>query len=94
MDYTYDQLNRMTAILDETAGTLAGYEYDDLSRLVKLTYGNGAETDYTYTALDLVQSITYKNWSGGDVALNYSHDLSGLTTEYAPATNASIRSWT
>ena len=77
-------MNRLTAILDETTGALAGYEYDDLSRLVKLTYGNGAENDYTYTALDLVQSITYKNWSGGDLALNYSHDLSDLVSQYAP----------
>ena len=42
VDYAYDELNRLMGVTENGMTSLAGYDYDPLSRRALLTLGNGA----------------------------------------------------
>ena len=46
--YTYDKLNRMTAVKNSSGTALASYTYDERSRRTALSYANGAGAQYNY----------------------------------------------
>lgn len=53
--YEYDQLNRLTAIKDQSSQAIASYTYDALSRRTKGALANGTETAYTYDYANRIQ---------------------------------------
>jgi RHS repeat-associated protein len=60
--YTYDQLNRVTAVGENGAttgaGVLGAYVYDAIGRRASLTFGDGTSTAYAYDAGDRLTSLT------------------------------------
>ncbi len=60
--YSYDLLNRVTAIRENGAGSgigvLASYRYDERGRRAELTRGNGTVTGYAYDAVSRLASLT------------------------------------
>lgn len=58
VDCVYDQLNRLTDIKLNGAGTAAAhFDYDPMSRRKKITYQNGCTTDYGYELDDDLSSL-------------------------------------
>lgn len=53
--YEYNQLNRLTAIKDQSSQAIASYTYDALSRRTKGALANGTEAAYTYDYANRIQ---------------------------------------
>jgi len=71
---TYDQLNRLTQIKLNGAGSAAlTFGYDVLGRRTSLGYGNGTSTAYTYSLDDMLTALT-QTFSGSSVAYSYGYD--------------------
>ena len=72
LTFSYDALSRLTSetqsILGGTGQTVS-YEYDDASRLTKITAPSGKDTTYTYDALGRNTTIT----SSGNTIATYSY---------------------
>lgn len=67
----YDQLNRLTDVKLNGAGTAAlHYNYDQLSRRSSLSYGNGATSTYTFQLNDDLTAIAAA-FVGSSVTLSY-----------------------
>ena len=56
--YSYDQLNRLTAVKTATGATIATFTYDALSRRTSLGLANGLTTSYSYDAASRLLAIT------------------------------------
>lgn len=77
LTYTYDELNRLTAIKDAAAATIAGFIYDALSRRSQLSLGNGAITTYQYDALGRLTGL--QSVAAGNRAYTYDQVGNRLT---------------
>ncbi len=95
----YDQLNRLTDIKLNGAGSAAVHiAYDQLSRRSVLTYGNGASSTYTFQLNDDVTGLA-EAFTGSSVTLTYGFNkvhqetsLSGTDGSYLwhPATASNV----
>ncbi|MBK8710648.1 MAG: hypothetical protein IPL97_02005 [Niastella sp.] len=56
MNYTYDNINRITGISDIT-GTIATIAYDKNNNVTAVTNGTGALTTATYDSLDRITKL-------------------------------------
>ncbi len=70
VDYSFDDLNRLTQVASNFAG--ATYTYDDNSNLIKTEFGNDSYTDYTWDDLNRLASLYNKKSSGETISgFNY-----------------------
>jgi RHS repeat-associated protein len=77
VDRVYDQLNRLTDIKLNGAGTSAAqFQYDALSRRRKVVFENGTSTDYGMEINNEVGSII-QSFVGSNVSLTYDFDAVG-----------------
>ncbi len=77
VDRVYDELNRLTDIKLNGAGTSAvQFQYDALSRRRKTIFENGTSTDYGLEINDEVGSIIH-SFVGSNVSLTYDFDAVG-----------------
>ncbi len=82
--YSNGDLTSITPPAPQHSETLG---YDTLSRISMVTDGNGNQTSYTYNKLDRIQTISYKNASGGDTSsITYSYDDDGNVLSVADST--------
>ena len=58
INYTYDQINRLTAIKNSTNATVGNFTYDALSRRTKEMLNNGMEAVYVYDDVSNLKNIT------------------------------------
>ena len=81
MTYVYDQMNRLTQILDDAvpANVLAAYQYDAHSRRTLLTLNNGVTSAYTYTKDNEVLNLVH-TWTGGEATYIHGFDGNGRRT--------------
>lgn len=89
LTYNYDELNRLTTILEGGVTTLAEYEYDALSRCLALTLGNGTSSSYTYEIDNDLTSIQHQS-AGDSVNLSYTYDDVHGRTSFAADDNRFI----
>jgi YD repeat-containing protein len=90
INYTYDNLNRKTSMVDSTGTTF--YGYDDLDRVTSVTYsvsGNVTDTNnlavgYQYDSANHETQMTYP---GGEV-VNYTYDNAGRLKTVADVLNS------
>jgi YD repeat-containing protein len=57
--YSYDTLNRLTALANSWAGSF-GFSYDALSRRTQMTRPNSVTTNYTYDKLSHLLSVLHQ----------------------------------
>ena len=68
----YDELNRLTGIkLNGSSIATAEMDYDNLSRMIKLSFDNSVESDYSYEWNDDLSAIEH-TFSGSDLDFTYS----------------------
>lgn len=77
--YSYDSLNRLTTIDDQTATTLASFQYDGLSRRTGVDYANGAGTAYAYDQSSNLISLGH-TFTGSTVEFSYTYNEIGNCT--------------
>jgi len=79
--YTYDELNRLTQVLESGTTLLAQYTYDPLSRRATLTCGNGNSSIYAYEIDDDLASLQHQ-FTGSNANLNYMYDNTHNRTDF------------
>jgi RHS repeat-associated protein len=93
VDRVYDELNRLTDIKLNGAGTSAvQLQYDSLSRRTKLVYENGCTTNYTFSIDNDLSSMLH-NFVGSNVQFSYSFDDVNQMASYKVSDPANFR-WT
>lgn len=87
--YTYDELNRLTAMTNPS-GQASAFEYDPLSRRTGLTLPNGVETTYSYDdASQLLSLVNQLNGSPNPISsFAYTYDGVGNRTSMAQERSA------
>ena len=90
VDYTYDELNRLTeviAILDQGRAQTTSYAYDGVGNRAGQTHPNGTTVAYTYDERNRLKTLLHKASAAANAAillsLSYSVDASGLRTQIA-----------
>jgi RHS repeat-associated protein len=78
--YTYDSLNRPTAITDSGSATF-GYGYDAVDRLVSRTLPNDVVSTYQFDGLDRLTGLTDVKGQGTIASAQYQYDASGNITQ-------------
>jgi len=87
VDRVYDQLNRLTDIKLNGAGTSAiQLQYDQLSRRKKIIYENGTTTDYGFQYDDNLTSIA-QAFVGSNVTFSYGFDTVGQMSSQSVTDN-------
>ncbi|WP_252225273.1 RHS repeat-associated core domain-containing protein [Clostridium sp. ZBS2] len=76
--YSYDDADRVKAIVDDNKNTLAVYDYYKNHNIKSVTLGNGIKSDYTYDGDGNVESLVTIT-SNGEVLVDYkyAYDLNG-----------------
>jgi RHS repeat-associated protein len=93
VDRVYDELNRLTDIKLNGAGTSAvQFQYDALSRRTKLVYENGCSTNYGFE-FDNDLSGMLHNFVGSNVEFKYSFDNANQMATHRVSDPANFR-WT
>ncbi len=93
VDRVYDELNRLTDIKLNGAGTSAvQFQYDALSRRTKLVYENGCTTNYAFEVDNDLSSLLH-NFVGSNVQFNYSFDNANQMATHRVSDPANFR-WT
>jgi RHS repeat-associated protein len=77
--YSYDTLNRLTAMTDSLAGQF-NFGYDGLSRRTSLTRPNGVNTSYGYDTLSRLLSVLHQSGANTLDGAAYTYDLAGNRT--------------
>jgi len=78
VEYTYDDLNRLSTVVDNRLGSGANtttYTYDPASNLATATYPNGVQSAFTYDSLNRVSTLV--------------SPVSGYAYQYGPTGNRS-----
>ncbi len=85
VNYTYNNLNQVSNISFETAGTLKAFTftYDNKGRRIGLKYPNDIETAYTYDEADRLLSIAAgePGLPGSVSTINYAYDKNSNRTQ-------------
>jgi YD repeat-containing protein len=55
--YSYDELNRLSAVVDNRLGSTTSYSYDPASNLATATYPNGLKSTFTYDPLNRLTAL-------------------------------------
>jgi RHS repeat-associated protein len=77
VNYTYDNANRLTSIING-GGRTYSYQYDNLGRRTKLGYPNGATANYSYDTSGSLTSLIHKTSSGAIIdSFTYTLDKVG-----------------
>ena len=77
----YDALNQVEAIREEGADLLAAFDYDALSRRVRIDRGNATSTSYGYDAQSRLQTLSHDlAGSSADVTFTYTRNQAGQIT--------------
>ncbi|MBX9941107.1 MAG: hypothetical protein K2Y32_17730 [Candidatus Obscuribacterales bacterium] len=93
IDRVFDQLNRLTDIKLNGAGTSAvQFQYDALSRRTKLIYENGCSTSYGFDKNNSVDDLLH-NFVGSNVNFSYAFDAVGQMLSQRVSDPANFR-WT
>jgi RHS repeat-associated protein len=72
VDYTFDEMNRMTDVrLNGSMSSAAHFSYDELSRRSALTFGNGAVTNYGLEWNDDLTSLEHAFNASDTVTFTY-----------------------
>ncbi|MBT9588848.1 hypothetical protein IV102_36270 [bacterium] len=69
--YTYDELSRLKTLDSPATNDSLAWDYDELDRVSVMHDSSGADTTYTYTDNDLLESILRGDGRG----ISYSYDL-------------------
>ncbi len=77
--YTYDELHRLTSILEGGTSPLASYIYDPLSRRTSITYGNQTTSSWIYEPDNDVSRLVH-NLSNQEVDFDYTYNEAGTRT--------------
>lgn len=82
VDRVYDELNRLVDIKLNGAGTAAvHFDFDDLSRMTKITFNNGVETDLGYELNNARSSVEHA-FDGSDLDFGYTfNDAKEMLTQ-------------
>lgn len=74
IERAFDVLNRLSSIkLNGSTTSAVQFGYDDLSRLVQLTYSNGCTVDFTHELNEDLSEITH-TFVGSSVTFGYGHN--------------------
>ncbi|NJL71223.1 MAG: RHS repeat protein, partial [Candidatus Competibacteraceae bacterium] len=93
IDRVFDQLNRLTDIKLNGAGTSAvQFQYDALSRRTKLIYENGCSTSYGFEQDNDLNGLLH-NFVGANVNFSYAFDTVGQMLSQRTSDPANFR-WT
>jgi RHS repeat-associated protein len=88
--YSYDTLNRLTALANSWAGSF-GFSYDALSRRTQMTRPNGVTTNYTYDILSHLLSVLHQvsgsTIDGASYTLDSAGNRTAKTDEFASITS-------
>jgi RHS repeat-associated protein len=58
MSYAYDDLNRLSTVVDNRLGLTTSYSYDNASNVATVTYPNGLQTTFSYDQLNRVSALS------------------------------------
>jgi RHS repeat-associated protein len=97
VDYTYDALNRLSAVKDNNSlklnGAITSYTYDSVGNLQTYLYPNGVTTSYTYNSLNRLTTMTVGTQASTLASYTYTlgptgnrtavTELSGRTVNYS-----------
>lgn len=93
IDRVFDQLNRLTDIKLNGAGTSSvQFQYDALSRRTKLIYENGCSTSYGFEQDNDLNGLLH-NFVGSNVNFSYAFDSVGQMLSHRTSDPANFR-WT
>lgn len=91
VDRVYDELNRLTDIKLNGAGTSAvQFQYDALSRRTKLVYENGCSTNYGFEVDNDLSGMLH-NFVGSNVEFKYSFDNANQMAAHRVSDPANFR---
>jgi RHS repeat-associated protein len=96
VDYSYDSLNRLTAVKDNAllpiSGGVTNYAYDEAGNLQSYSYPNGVTSSYSYNSLNRLRTMTIGTTALSLARYAYSlgpagnrtavNELSGRTVSY------------
>ncbi len=75
--YTYDDLYRLTQVVDPFTQTIS-YQYDAANNRTKLTYPDGKVVTYTYNAVNLLATV--RDWAAKTTSYTYDSANRLITT--------------
>ena len=75
INYTYDNLNRLTGLKSEDFETF--YSYDAFGNLKEKTFSNGVKTEFSFNPLGKLTQLTHYDQDGVLDHLNYDYDAVG-----------------
>jgi RHS repeat-associated protein len=88
--YSYDTLNRLTALANSWAGSF-GFSYDALSRRTQMTRPNSVTTNYSYDNLSHLLSVLHQlsgsTIDGASYTLDSAGNRTAKTDDYASVTS-------
>jgi len=91
--YSYDQLDRMTGVREQGTTALALATWDALSRLTRLTYGNGTSVNFSLPAVNNDLTRVRNVFAGGAAAqFDYLYNAAGERTKQTASDAAYL--WT
>ena len=74
VDYSYNQLNRLSTVTDNRIGGTTTYNFDAMGTLHSYTLPNGVKSEYTYDSLSRLTDMTVKNVASATIA-DYAYTL-------------------
>ena len=88
VSYTYDDLNRLSTVVDNRLGATTTYTYDVASNLATVTYPNGLQSTFTYDQQDRLTAL-----SAPTASYSYQLGPTGLRTQATESTGRTLN-WT
>jgi RHS repeat-associated protein len=86
--YSYDELNRLSTVVDNRLGSTTSYSYDSASNLATATYPNGLKSTFTYDPLNRLTAL-----NAGTASYSYQLGPTGNRTQ-ATEGNGRTLQWT
>ncbi|MGD0470655.1 MAG: DUF2341 domain-containing protein [Terriglobales bacterium] len=86
--YTYDDLNRLSTVVDNRLGSTTSYSYDTANNLATVTYPNGVQSTFTFDTLNRIaglnsQPASYSYQRGPTGNLTGATELNGRTESWS-----------
>jgi RHS repeat-associated protein len=92
LTYQYDSLNRITNVIDATAGSTL-YGFDGVGNLQSMRYPNAVTNTYTYDGLNRLTNLTAKTASATLATFAYKLAVAGNRTNLSETVNGSSRTF-